>query len=131
MKTILPVITLLAALSATPLFAEEGMKCGCMKKPDEKSEMQKKMDAKMKAEAAEIGALIDQMNSTTGERKVEAMAALLNRLIQERKAMHEKMAAMHEKMAPEKKPGEAAKPAEHDHEHKADGAAAKPAEHQH
>jgi len=79
MKTSLLTITLLAALSATPLLAEDGMKCGCMKEHEAKAEMQKKMEAKMKAAEAEVNALIDQMNSSTGERKIEAMAALLNK----------------------------------------------------
>jgi dipeptidase len=116
MKTSLLTITLLAALSATPLLADDGMKCCCMKEHEAKAEMQKKMEAKMKAAEAELNALLEQVNSTTGEKKVEAMAALLNKMLQERKAMHEKMAAMHEKMAQEKKPeGEEAKPAEHKH----------------
>ena len=119
MKTSLLVLTLIAALSATPLLAEDAMKCGCMKEPDAKAEMQKKMEAKMKAGEAELNALVEQMNSTTGDKKVEAMSALLNKLLQERKAMHAKMAEMSGtsgSSASEKKlDGDAAKPAEHQH----------------
>jgi hypothetical protein len=38
------------------------------------------------------------MNGSTGEKKVEAIAALLNRLVQERKAMQHRMAEMHMQM---------------------------------
>jgi hypothetical protein len=99
------------------------MKCGCQRDPGEKSALEKKMEAKVKANAAAVSALLDQMNSITGDRKVEAIATLPNKILQERNAMHEKMGQ-------EKKPaGEAAKPGEQDH--KADGAPAKPDEHQH
>jgi hypothetical protein len=111
MKSSLLKITLASALSATSLLAEDGMKCCCMKAPDPKAEMQKKMEAKMKAADAEVNALLDQMNTATGDKKIDAMAALLNKMLQERKGMQEKMAAMHAKVAPEKKPeAEAAKP---------------------
>jgi hypothetical protein len=116
MKTSLLTLTLIAAMSAFPLLAEDGMKCCCMKGADAKAEMQKKMEAKMKAAESELNALADQMNSSTGDRKTEAMAALLNKLLQERKAMKEKMASMCKEPATEKKPdGEPAKPAEHQH----------------
>ena len=86
------------ALTVTPLRAEEPkpeMKCACMKGHEaKKQEMEKKMEAKMKAEAAELDKLVDEMNTSTGDRKMEAMAAALNKIVQKHKAMHEKMAGM-------------------------------------
>ncbi len=48
-------------------------------------EEQKKMDA-------ELAPLLEEMNSATGEKRVEALVAVVNKLIEQRKAMHEQMA---------------------------------------
>ncbi len=57
------------------------------------AQMQQMM-AHMQASDAQLDALLAEMNGATGEKKVEAMAALLNRLMQERKEMHHNMAGM-------------------------------------
>ncbi len=62
------------------------------------AEMHQKMDAEMKAQDAELDKLVAAMNSATGEKKVDAIAAVVNKLVEQRKAMHEKMGAMHENM---------------------------------
>jgi hypothetical protein len=103
MKTTLLTIALATAFSAASLLAEEGMQCCCKKAADPNAATQAKVEAKTKAADAEVNALLEQMNAATGEKKVEAMAALLNRMLQERKSMQDKMAAMHAKMAAEKK----------------------------
>ena len=90
-----------ATLPASALFAqEEHGKMGDMMKGDhaQMAEMHQKMDAEMKAQDAELDKLVAAMNSATGEKKVDAIAAVVSKLVEQRKAMHEKMAAMHENM---------------------------------
>jgi hypothetical protein len=132
-----------AALSAAPLRADEPakqpakdapakeMKC-CAKKEDgvKKEDSAKKggmeakmqaMEARMKAEeaqkkadAAELDRLFDAMNSSIGEKKVEAMAAILNKMAQQQKAMKAKCEAMMKGMMKDggmKKDGAPATPA--------------------
>jgi hypothetical protein len=100
-----------AAMSSTALLAEDAKSdCACM------MDMHKKMEAKMKAEDAELSALVDEMNTSTGDKKNAAMAAIINKLIQEKKAMQEKMAGMHAKAPDDKKPDmDAATPPAHQH----------------
>ncbi|MEO6787570.1 MAG: hypothetical protein ABI318_15695 [Chthoniobacteraceae bacterium] len=123
---LLPIITALL-FASTALFAQdEKPRQKPAPKPEPKSEPKccctedmKKMKAKIKAEAVELSKLVDEMNSSTGDKKVEAMAAIINKFAQEKKAMQEKMAAMHAKMDGEMKPEcEAGKPADPHAEHK-------------
>jgi hypothetical protein len=62
------------------------------------TEMHQKMQAEMQAADGQLDALLAEMNGSTGEKKVEAIAALLNRIVQERKAMQHRMAEMHVQM---------------------------------
>lgn len=113
MKTIqsLSLILAGAVLAVTPLRAQEPAKepakdMGCCKKDDDgkKPEMKKMkqematkmkgMEAKMKAEAAESEKLLEAMNSSVGDRKVEAIAAILNKAAQKEKAMKAMCEAM-------------------------------------
>ena len=50
-------------------------------------EMQARQDA-------EIDKLLAEMNAATGEKKVEALAAVVNKLVEQRKAMHAKIGAL-------------------------------------
>ena len=54
----------------------------------------KGMEAKEKAEAAEFDSLFETMNSSVGDKKTEAMAAILNKMAQKEKAMKAKCEAM-------------------------------------
>lgn len=49
------------------------------------TETQKKQDADLKP-------LLEAMNSATGEKRVDALIAVVNKLVEQRKAMHEQMA---------------------------------------
>jgi uncharacterized coiled-coil protein SlyX len=62
------------------------------------AEMHQKMEAEMKTEDAELDKLVSEMNTATGEKKVDAIAAVVNKLVEQRKSMHEKMETMTEKM---------------------------------
>ncbi len=57
-----------------------------------------KMMADMKAADAKLDALVAKMNAAKGNTKVEAMAAVLNEMVAQRKMMRGQMQAMHEKM---------------------------------
>jgi len=97
MKTIRSLNILLASalLTATPLCAQEPAKKPAMgmMKPEMGAKM-KAMESKMKAEAAEFDELIDAMNSSIGDRKIEAMAAVINKMAQKEKAMKAMCGAM-------------------------------------
>ena len=60
--------------------------------------MHEQMMAEMKAADATLDALVKDMNSATGEAKVIAMAAVVNELVQQHKAMHGRMEQMHQQM---------------------------------
>lgn len=58
-------------------------------------EMHQKMQADMQAMEAETDKLVAEMNQATGQKKIDAMAALLTKLVEQRKTMMGKMDAMH------------------------------------
>jgi hypothetical protein len=60
--------------------------------------MHEQMMADMKAGNAKLDALIKEMNSATGELKVNAIAAVVNELVRQHKSMHGRMGQMHEHM---------------------------------
>ncbi len=80
-----------ATLPASALLAQE--EHGGMMKGDhaQMAEMHQKMEAEMKAQDAELDKLVAAMNSATGEKKVDAIAAVVSKLVEQHKAMHEKM----------------------------------------
>ncbi len=55
----------------------------------------KAMMAKMDSAAARLAALTETMNKASGNKKVEAMAAVVNALVQDRAAMQQMMQKMH------------------------------------
>lgn len=62
------------------------------------SEMHQKMMDRMGQADMRLSDLADRMNEASGEAKVEAMAALLNEIVAQRKSMHAHMSTMHERM---------------------------------
>ena len=100
-STHLVAMIIAATLPASALFAqEEHGKMDDMMKGDhaQMAEMHQKMDAEMKTQNAELDKLVATMNSATGEKKVDAIVAVVSKLVEQRRAMQEKMAAMHKKM---------------------------------
>ena len=89
-------------ISAGAVFAQEGptgpMQGMMGHGRGEMMEWKKKMAEEMKAQDAELDRLAAEMNAATGEKKVDAIAAVLNKMIEQRKAWHSRMEAMHEKM---------------------------------
>jgi hypothetical protein len=110
MKTIPVMIIALAAtaLAATPLRAADDADgkcdmCKCMMKPEDKPkpkmmmmgmDKMKAMEKKMDAEAAELQKLVDDMNASTGDKKIEALSAVVNKMVQNHKAMCKEMKEM-------------------------------------
>ena len=56
------------------------------------------MMAGMKAGDAKLDALVKEMNAAAGGAKVDAVAAVVNELVRQHKAMHGHMGQMHEQM---------------------------------
>lgn len=52
-----------------------------------------KLIEKQKAQDAEIEKLLAEMNSATGEKRIDAIVAVINKLVEQRKVMHAEMAA--------------------------------------
>ncbi|MFV2072050.1 MAG: hypothetical protein ACC742_05280 [Thermoanaerobaculales bacterium] len=74
---------------------EKGEMTDVHQKMMQKSEQMKKHCKMMDAKVDELA---NAMNSAEGESKIEAMTALLNELVSQRKMMHEKMMKMRGKM---------------------------------
>ncbi|MEI6562378.1 MAG: hypothetical protein WCO68_09905 [Verrucomicrobiota bacterium] len=57
-----------------------------------------KMMEKIKAQDAEMDKLVQEMNAASGDKKVDAIAAIVNKVMEERKAWHSEMEMRHKKM---------------------------------
>ena len=64
----------------------------------EMMERHQKMMEKMKANDAELDKLVAEMNAATGEKKAEAVAAVVNKMMEQRKAWHSEMESHMKKM---------------------------------
>lgn len=60
--------------------------------------MHQQMMADMKAAEARLDALVRDMNAANRDTKVEAVAAVVNELVRQQRAMHGRMSQMHEHM---------------------------------
>ena len=95
MKT--PVILSVAVaigLQGAALLAQDpgGMQGMDQQKHRELMPMHAKMMEKQKAQDAEIDKLLAEMNATTGDKRVDAIVAVLNKLVEQRKVMQAEMA---------------------------------------
>jgi len=95
-------LAIAAALPAAVLIAQvppHGPMKGMMKGDKSKMmEMHQKMEAEMKTQDAELDRLVAQMNAATGDQKVDAIAAVVTKLVEQRKWMHSQMGGMHKDM---------------------------------
>lgn len=94
-RTSIVILALIALLPCANLSAQTpgSMQDMDAKKHRELMPMHAQMMEMQKAQDAEIEKLRTEMNAATGEKRMEAIVAILNKLIEQRKAMHEKMAA--------------------------------------
>jgi hypothetical protein len=60
--------------------------------------MMAEMMAEMKAGDARLDALVTDVNTATGDGKINAVAAVVNELVRQHKSMHMRMAEMHQQM---------------------------------
>jgi hypothetical protein len=94
---------LLAALIAAtiPLTAVRAEEAGQTETSNQKQEqssdtmgMKGKMMSNWKEQDAELDKLVAEMNNAPTEKKLDAVAAVLTKLVEQRKAMHEQMRKM-------------------------------------
>lgn len=85
--------------SAEPAEGKEMMmESTMMEKCEEMKKEKQKMQAEMKVQDAELTAAVATMNSAAPDKKLDLVAALVTRLVEQRTAMHAKKAKMEEKM---------------------------------
>jgi hypothetical protein len=60
--------------------------------------MHEQMMAEMKAGDAKLDALVKDMNAAAGDARVNATAAVVDELVRQQRAMHERMGQMHQQM---------------------------------
>ena len=103
MKTTHLLATLLAAtLPLTAVVAEDSGKTETTDQQQEQSSDMKEMTGMNKGQMmsnwkdqdAELDKLVAEMNSASADKKLDAVAALLSKLVEQRKAMHEQMQEM-------------------------------------
>jgi len=99
MKTTHLLATLIAA--TLPLTAIPAEDTGHTETTDQKQEqssdtmgMKGKMMSNWKEQDAELDKLVAEMNSAPADKKLDAVAAVLTKLVEQRKAMHEHMQKM-------------------------------------
>ena len=107
-KKLIVVVGAIALLS-TALYAEtqkghsesnapKAKSCMCC--DQNKMAMHQKMQANMAASEAKLGKLVATMNNAKASQKVNAMAAVINELVAQHKAIHSKMAGGMKKPMP-------------------------------
>jgi hypothetical protein len=89
-------VAIAGLLQSAALFAQDPGSLYGMDKQKHRELMPKhaKMMEEQKLQDAEIGKLMAEMNAATGEKRMNAIVAVINKLVEQRKAMHEKMAAL-------------------------------------
>ncbi len=60
--------------------------------------MHEQMMAEMKAADSKLDALVKEMNTTTGDAKLNAVATVVAELVRQHRSMHERMGQMHQQM---------------------------------
>ena len=91
--------TLIAAtLPLTAILAEDTSQTETSDQKQEQSSdtmgMKGKMMSNWKEQDAELDKLVAEMNSAPADKKLDAVAAVLTKLVEQRKAMHEQMRKM-------------------------------------
>jgi hypothetical protein len=64
----------------------------------EMMKMHEQMMAEMKVSDGRLDALVKEMNAASGNARVDAIAAVVNELARQNRAMHEHMGQMHQQM---------------------------------
>src|SRR6266568_8020598 len=91
-------IAIAAALFSGPVFAQDqhsnmgGMQGMENQEHRQMMPVHQKLQQLQKMQDAELDKLFAEMNVATGEKRVDAIVAVVNKLIEQRKAMHAEMA---------------------------------------
>ena len=95
MTKTLSALTIAIAFQSAMLLAQEpgGMQGINQQKHREVMPIHAKIMEKQKAQDAEIDKLLAEMNSATGEKRIDAIVAVLNKLVEHRKAMNAEISA--------------------------------------
>src|SRR6516165_3122474 len=95
MMKILSALAITIAFQSAMLLAQEpgGMQGINQQKHREVMPIHAKIMEKQKAQDAEIDKLLAEINSATGEKRVDAIVAVLNKLVEQRKTMNAEFAA--------------------------------------
>ena len=93
--TLILTIAIAVALQGTTLLAQDpsGMQGMDKQKHRELMPMHEKMMEKQKTQDAEIDKLLIDINNATGDKRVDAIVVVLNKLVEQRKAMQAEIAA--------------------------------------
>ena len=88
-------IAIVAAFQSARLLAQEpgGMQGMNQQKHHEIMPIHAEIMEKQKAQDVEIDKLLADMNSATGEKRIDAIVALLNKLVEQRKTMNAEIAS--------------------------------------
>src|ERR1700756_5794752 len=105
----------LLASTALPLCAQQGgMTNGAGEnkemRHEQKHAFHEKMEALIKQQDAELQELVTKMNKAPKGQRTDAIAAVVNKLVEDRLAIHKQMEAFHEKMHESKAPHEEGTP---------------------
>jgi hypothetical protein len=86
------------AQSAEPVDGKNMTEAKMMEQCQEMKEHREKMMTEMKAQDVELTAQVAKMNSAPKDNKLDLMAAVITRMVEQRTAMNERKEAMQEKM---------------------------------
>ena len=88
-------IAIAAAFQSAMLLAQEpgGMQGMNRQKHHELMPIHAKVMEMQKAQDDEINKLLTEMNSTTGEKRIDAIVAVLNKLVEQRRGMNAEISA--------------------------------------
>jgi membrane-bound ClpP family serine protease len=89
-KTEIGAVALIQGQGTTTPQAQPGMQ--------DMMKMHEQMMAEMKGNRARLDALVQQMNTASGNAKVDAIAVVVTELVRQQNTMHERMGQMHEHM---------------------------------
>lgn len=92
------VMELSATASIEPNPSAQDMPQPPQPKMQDMMKMHERMMAEMKAGDTRLDALVTDMNTATGDGKINAVAAVVNELVRQHKSMHMRMAEMHQQM---------------------------------
>ena len=88
----------LQARSAEPAKGDNMTEAKLMERCQEMKEQKQKMMEDMKAQDAELTGEVARMNSAPEDKKLGLIASVVTRMVEQRTAMHERMAKMQEEM---------------------------------